>query len=136
MRVEYSQKLKHPRWQKKRLEILEREGFKGQCCDDTEKTLQVHHLIYSRGEPWDAPDDTLECLCRDCHEWREDFNKFFGGRTLMPTRFCRNWLTFHAPLFDGSVEYKTRMSLIAGWRYRLAVQRSCGDDGPTDGDCR
>ena len=89
----YSDKLKDPRWQKKRLDVLERAGWKCECCGDDKETLQVHHLIYSKGEPWDAPDETLECLCEPCHEWREDFNDFCEGRTMVPTvlifAFCR-----------------------------------------------
>jgi hypothetical protein len=90
----YSEKLKDPRWQKKRLAILERAGWKCQCCGDDKQSLQIHHLIYLKGEPWDAPDENLECLCRDCHEWREEFNKFAGGRTLIPTILCYTFIRF------------------------------------------
>lgn len=91
---EYSEKLRDPRWQKKRLAILERENWTCQCCDNKEEELQVHHLIYSKGEPWDAPNETLECLCRTCHEWREGFNEFGWGRTLAPTRLCFTFMRF------------------------------------------
>src|SRR6478752_2928960 len=62
----YSEKLRHPKWQKKRLEVLQRANWTCEACGDNEENLQVHHLIYSKGEPWDAPNNTLECLCETC----------------------------------------------------------------------
>lgn len=62
----YSEKLKDPRWQRKRLEVLNRDQFKCKLCDDDKTELQIHHLKY-KGEPWDAPLYCLETLCKDCH---------------------------------------------------------------------
>ena len=65
---EYSEKLKDPRWQKKRLEILQRDNFTCQRCDDKTTTLIVHHKDYlPKSEPWDYPDILLITLCEDCH---------------------------------------------------------------------
>jgi hypothetical protein len=65
----YAEKLKNPRWQKKRLKILERDGWACQKCFDNESTLVVHHRLYlTRTEPWDYPDELLITLCEDCHE--------------------------------------------------------------------
>jgi len=63
----YSEKLKDPRWQKKRLKILERDDFTCTDCGDTESTLMVHHLKYS-GDPWEIEDKYLITLCEICHE--------------------------------------------------------------------
>ena len=63
----YSEKLKDPRWQKKRLEILSRDNFTCLLCDDTETELHINHLQYT-GEPWDAPNEFLETLCKHCHK--------------------------------------------------------------------
>lgn len=75
----YSEKLKDPRWQKKRLEILERDGWKCQKCGDEKSTLHVHHLTYS-GNLWDVDNDSLAALCEHCHglieEYKLDFNHF------------------------------------------------------------
>lgn len=70
-------KLKDPRWQKKRLQILERDGFTCQSCRSTTHTLHVHHRFYVRGrEPWDYPEIALVTLCEPCHsnegEWRSE----------------------------------------------------------------
>lgn len=64
----YSEKLKDPRWQKKRLEILERDNWSCRYCGDKESTLHVHHEHYIKGcEPWEADECSLTTLCEDCH---------------------------------------------------------------------
>jgi hypothetical protein len=65
----YWQKLKDPRWQKRRLEILNKAEFSCELCGDGEQTLHVHHLIYDKGkDPWQYSDEWLACLCEACHE--------------------------------------------------------------------
>lgn len=64
----YSEKLLDPRWQKKRLQIFERDNFTCQKCFNTKETLHVHHLAYIKDtEPWDYPDDYLLTVCMLCH---------------------------------------------------------------------
>jgi hypothetical protein len=64
----YSEKLKSPRWQRKRLEILERDSFACQNCQARDKTLHVHHKFYRKGaDVWDYEDDAYMTLCEDCH---------------------------------------------------------------------
>jgi hypothetical protein len=65
----YSEKLQHPKWQKKRLEILDRDGFKCQLCMNENEQLVVHHKKYVKGkEPWDYDADHLITLCKSCHD--------------------------------------------------------------------
>lgn len=65
----YSEKLRDPRWQKKRLEILERDEFMCCVCQDSEHQLHVHHKNYSKNTaPWDYPDSNFVTLCCECHE--------------------------------------------------------------------
>jgi 5-methylcytosine-specific restriction endonuclease McrA len=70
--LSYSQKLKDPRWQKKRLHILQRDQWTCTICKSTTKTLQVHHVVYRRREPWDYPDYCYQTLCADCHLLRQE----------------------------------------------------------------
>jgi hypothetical protein len=69
----YSEKLRDPRWQKKRLLVLERDGWKCTACGDDKTELHVDHTEY-HGEPWEAPDECLQTLCKFCHkmigDWR------------------------------------------------------------------
>ncbi|HEX2868650.1 MAG TPA: HNH endonuclease [Ignavibacteriales bacterium] len=64
----YIEKLKYPRWQKKRLEILARDKWTCQICGNAEESLNVHHRVYSDNEPWDEQDGNLITLCESCHE--------------------------------------------------------------------
>jgi hypothetical protein len=65
----YLAKLRDPRWQKKRLEILNRDGWMCQICGREDITLHVHHRRYIHGrEPWDIDNDSLVTLCEECHE--------------------------------------------------------------------
>lgn len=68
----YSEKLRDPRWQKKRLQIFERDNWTCIFCGSKDKNLQVHHAIYRRADPWDYPDYVYQTLCADCHEVRQE----------------------------------------------------------------
>lgn len=68
----YSDKLKDPRWQRKRLKIFERDKFTCRDCGAESKTLHVHHCHYEKGAPWDTEDRFLLTLCEDCHDTRQD----------------------------------------------------------------
>lgn len=74
--MNYSEKLKDPRWQKKRLKILERDKFTCTSCTDKENQLHVHHIKYIFGnEIWDYDDKLLITLCADCHDLTTSFKK-------------------------------------------------------------
>jgi hypothetical protein len=65
----YAEKLKDPRWQKVRLEILNRDEWRCQVCDDETTCLIVHHKRYVRGrEPWEYELRLLITLCEKCHD--------------------------------------------------------------------
>lgn len=77
----YSDKLKDPRWQRKRLEIFKRDDFQCQMCFDREETQTVHHKWYTNGlDPWEYPDECYITLCEDCHEsvhlWEKNCKKY------------------------------------------------------------
>lgn len=63
----YSEKLKDPRWQRKRLEILNRDNWKCTNCGNDKLTLHVHHEKYF-GEPWEIDNSKLKTICHKCHE--------------------------------------------------------------------
>ena len=79
----YAEKLKDPRWQKKRLEILKRDKFKCQCCLSKNKMLHIHHKNYlSNSEPWEIPGKYLITLCFECHRKEKliDFKNLWKRR--------------------------------------------------------
>lgn len=66
--MDYSEKLKDERWQKKRKKILKRDGYACVYCGEKNKILHVHHMYYVEGkEVFDYDDDALITLCEDCH---------------------------------------------------------------------
>lgn len=69
MKLTYSEQLKHPNWQKLRLEVLSGANFKCSVCDDKETTLHVHHKQYIKGRlAWEYEASNFEVLCEICHE--------------------------------------------------------------------
>lgn len=67
----YSDLLKDPRWQKKRLEIFSRDAWTCRICDDDKTTLNVHHILYESPFPWETSDRFLITLCEKCHALEE-----------------------------------------------------------------
>ena len=67
--MSYYDLLKDPRWQKKRLEIFNRDNWACQICGEKKATLHVHHKIYLKNKnPWEYPDELLATLCEHCHQ--------------------------------------------------------------------
>lgn len=65
----YSELLRDPRWQKKRLEIFELDGWRCRRCESKKDTLHVHHLYYIKGKmPWEYDNSALVTYCEECHE--------------------------------------------------------------------
>jgi len=71
--LSYFDDLKHPLWQKRRLEVFNSENWKCQECQSTTKQLTVHHSIYvNKWHLWEYPDELLLSLCEDCHLERQN----------------------------------------------------------------
>jgi len=67
--MNYREQYKDPRWQKKRLEILQRDEWQCKLCSTKEETLHVHHRYYLSGtDIWDYPNTAFATLCESCHE--------------------------------------------------------------------
>lgn len=66
-KAEYARALQHPKWQKKRLKIFERDDWQCKKCGNTESTLAVHHLRYTCKFPWQEDNVNLVTLCTSCH---------------------------------------------------------------------
>lgn len=102
----YFDKLNDPRWQRKRLKIMERDDFKCTQCGDATTKLNVHHEYYiSLRDPWSYPDAALVTLCEPCHKLERSFDAAFTPNDyreweliLTALRRCKNH-------FDFSVEF-------------------------------
>ena len=78
-KLNYSELLKSPVWQKKRLEIMKRDKFKCKKCGDENQTLNVHHKKYINGaKPWEYENSELITLCQDCHSIVTGYSDLIG----------------------------------------------------------
>jgi hypothetical protein len=80
--MNYADQLKSPLWQKKRLEILERDKFTCQICLDTETQLHIHHQSYDntyQTKAWEYPNHVYKTLCSDCHKAITDHLQEYGN---------------------------------------------------------
>jgi hypothetical protein len=82
MSKDWSEHYRHPNWQRKRLEILERDEYTCVNCgysgspDEETLSLSVHHKYYEYGKkPWEYPDEAYETLCEKCHEEATETDK-------------------------------------------------------------
>lgn len=102
--MDYSELLKDPRWQKKRLEIMERDNFSCCYCNDNTRTLNVHHLKYVKGNPWEIESKFLITLCDNCHDEEHTYRKENELlNTLRIKKWDANqilWLTLTLGLYD------------------------------------
>lgn len=108
----YSELLKDPRWQKKRLEIFNRDEFKCVCCGSGKKTLHVHHQLYISGKkPWEYINGLLITLCDECHlseeAWKAADDDFMNS--MLGLEFTRSQInSFVVRLHDHLVNMKNR----------------------------
>lgn len=97
----YYQKLKDPRWQRKRLEMLSAAEFTCQSCFDSSSTLHVHHTRYIKGrDPWEYEDRELWVLCEDCHSSLHEAREMLD-RALSAIHPCFHDLVAIASLVAG-----------------------------------
>lgn len=95
----YLEKLRHPKWQEKRANILQRDKYKCRACGDDETELHVHHLIYNSCDPWDIEDRYLITLCKNCHEAEEILRKIDFAGTLEISGWPR--ISILRKIYDG-----------------------------------
>lgn len=130
--VSYSDKLKNPKWQRKRLEILNRDKFTCTKCGDKETELHIHHLKYS-GEPWDAPNENLQTLCKYCHFILENFKELDIGLNLKSIYYgkdyriavCDKYIHYYKIKNKDSIEWVTffhKESPLLKALYKLSIK--------------
>lgn len=67
--MNYKDQIKHSNWQKKRLEIMQRDSFKCTICGNGEKQLHIHHLYYLPNTMiWEYDNESLKTVCFEHHE--------------------------------------------------------------------
>lgn len=107
----YAESLKDPRWQKKRLEILDRDSFTCSICDDTTSTLYVHHKYYIVGRlPWEYPNFCYATLCGVCHDIIHEWPSVAREKTT-ETGVCE--FTWWEKLAEAKYRRDREMALLA-----------------------
>lgn len=112
----YFEKLRDPRWQRKRLEIMSRDDFQCRRCHTKTNTLNVHHRAYLKNrDPWDYQDHMLTTLCEPCHE-RTESNLRLVLDQIANNESLLNWIElFSTERNELAIEWSTNWirSLIA-----------------------
>ena len=120
---EYSKKLRDPRWQKTRLQVLDRDEWACRQCFDSKSTLHVHHLAYERGkEPWDYPLGNFLTLCEDCHNDETASRRAAEYRLLQAIRRAGFFATDVEELADGFEAFKMmHVTDVVSQAYSMAL---------------
>jgi len=94
----YKEKLRSPKWQKIRLEVMQRDDFTCQHCFKEDKPLNVHHMTYKKStEPWDYHHANLITVCDDCHKLVHSTDDHISKITFMKLWFIL-WLNYDEKL--------------------------------------
>ena len=123
-RKSYAEQLKDVRWQKKRLEILERDQYKCQrCWAEDSRQLHVHHTYYERGKPiWEHDEKYLVALCEGCHS---------NAQALMDAVY--RWFGMYHDLDERLVGYIVGHHLSLYWTSEYELPSDDFSTGLADG---
>ncbi len=67
--MNFKEQYQHPYWQKKRLEILDRDEYRCLSCGDMDTQLHVHHKSYDKDcMIWEYDNKNFITLCSQCHK--------------------------------------------------------------------
>jgi hypothetical protein len=119
----YAEKLRDPRWQRRRLEIFQRDNWKCQLCSRTDLELHLHHMYRTTEDPWDEPDLHLLTVCQLCHEQQPSnpHGDFKNPKRLYVTD--DEWWRTHQGRYDSEAREKFDQQNISGFTIR-EVQRN------------
>lgn len=117
---EYMERLRDPRWQKLRLEVLEAAGWRCTWCGAGEaerRNLQIHHGFYGKNlAPWEYPRASLYVLCEPCHEQAESIKlELFEAQGLVPPWFHQHVYDFMVKL-RVAIEQGEELDALAPWK--------------------
>lgn len=83
----YSEKLKDPRWQRRRLELFANANWRCEYCSRRDKTIHAHHIHYIKGRnPWEYPNELMAVLCSDCHAEKHEYEEKLFSALAMKLR--------------------------------------------------
>lgn len=115
----YSEKLKNPAWQKKRLEILDRDKWTCQFCADKDTTLHVHHTEY-KGDPWQIESSKLKTVCDHCHHILHHLSRGYnlGVKAIRKTVYDNQTYYFFSIISEDNCLFLFALDRSSGeWHY-------------------
>lgn len=98
---DYAELLLDPRWQRRRLEVFDRDGWACLRCKNKLVTLHAHHEYCDDAlnfyplylNPWEYPLETIKTLCDDCHRERHEIRNIAKEMTAKVEVFkMQPWL--------------------------------------------
>lgn len=114
----YGALLRNPKWQKTRLQIMQRANFACERCGDKESTLNVHHKNYKQGRnPWEYENNNFVCLCERCHE------KIHEQKQMINNLLPYSELDF-LEILSGSISVQCNSSYVGSLHPRVFLEES------------
>ena len=105
----WSAAFRDSRWQKLRLEIMERDKWTCKSCGACGEgvTLNVHHAYYESGRaPWEYPKQTLVTYCENCHKERHELQKWLAKELI------RRPIKFLAAVLSSCTNYEKSINML------------------------
>lgn len=105
--MDYSEQLKSPKWQNKRLIIMSRDNFMCKGFGGENSKLNVHHIKYIKGlKAWEYNNKLLITLCDSCHKIIHTAERGFNLEylKLTPTCLCNT-------SFSDKIDYMKNMEM-------------------------
>lgn len=88
----WSSAFRDSRWQKLRLQVMERDNWTCISCNkgkDDGTVLNVHHAYYESGKaPWEYPGEVLFTMCEECHTEYHNLQKQLQVTLLNTMAMC------------------------------------------------
>jgi hypothetical protein len=143
MSAKYSDLLRDPRWQKKRLKIMQRDKFRCRECGADQRTLNVDHAFYLRDKlPWEYEDRDLRTLCEVCHSQltaqRTVMSRVVGRLDLKTLKTLIAWVSDGGVRDVAALAGKTVCCVLCGAHRGMKPGRflcgSCRYDPRSDAD--
>lgn len=112
---QFSAKFRDLRWQKRRIEILERDGERCQGMEDdgrqcqitlNEQQLEIHHRNRTTTDHWDEPSENLIALCNKHHEQESNAALSQAASKVSAALKKSNWMVRHRELLARCIAEK------------------------------
>lgn len=115
----YQEQRRDPRWQKRRLEILERDRFRCRNCETSDRELHVHHRYYiPKRSLWAYPDGSLITLCSYCHNLAHNYDRFFYWEEILDS--------LSSAIHDGPPERNVHLASAIGFCSGVLIEADHG----------